>query len=115
MNLALAVAWLAVLGAGSGPGGIRSVHVGNPISVLDNQGDTWVTAWGRDGALYSPSNDTFGFHRVCNSNIAFNRIDGDDPAWLTGQTVNTMADFGVSSQEGPDKRNWKSTGCTSVD
>lgn len=97
------------------PGGIHSVHAGNPISVMNNQGDTWVGAWGRDDSLYSPSNDTFGFGRVCNSNIAMNRIDGRDLLSLGGVTVNPMKEYGVSSEEGPDGRNWKSTGCISID
>jgi hypothetical protein len=96
-------------------GAIKSIRVGNPISVLNNQGDTWVGAWGRDGSLFSPSNDTFGFNRVCNSNIAISRILGDDVLSLGGDTVNTMADYGVSSQLGPDGCNWKSTGCASID
>ena len=94
---------------------IRNVRVGNPITVNDNQGDTWVVAWADDGSAYTPSNDTFGFHGVCNSNIAFNRITGDDPLSLTGETVNTMADYGVSSQLLADGCNWKSTGCAQFD
>lgn len=94
---------------------IRKVRVGNPITVNDNQGDTWVVAWAVDGSAYSPSNDTFGFHGVCNSNIAFNRITGDDPLSLTGETINTMADYGISSQLLADGCNWKSTGCAQFD
>ena len=41
---------------------IRAVRVGSPTAIADSVGDTWVTAWGDDGALYSPSNDTRGFH-----------------------------------------------------
>ena len=94
---------------------IRAIRVGNPISVLDNIGDTWVGAWGRDGSLYTPSDDTFGFNGAGNSNIAVNQITGDDLLALTGETVNTMADYGVSSQELADGCNWKSGGCISID
>ncbi len=94
---------------------VRSVRVGNPVGVLDNIGDTWVGAWADDGNLYSPSNDTFGFGNVCDSNLAFNRIDGNDPLSVTGTTVNTMADYGRSSFLEADGCNWKSSGCTCVD
>ncbi|MFI5386580.1 MAG: hypothetical protein ACHQ50_10720 [Fimbriimonadales bacterium] len=97
------------------PSVIKAIRVGNPISVLDNIGDTWVGAWGEDGELYAPSNDTFGFNAAGNSNIAINLIIGDDLLSLAGETVNTMADYGVSSQEGPDGCNWKSGGCCSID
>jgi len=41
---------------------IRSVRVGTPIPVIDNAVDTWVTTLADDGNLYTPSNDTDGFH-----------------------------------------------------
>src|SRR5579859_5396796 len=94
---------------------IQTVRVGNPITVNDNQGDTWVGAWANNGSLYSPSNDTFGFHNACNSNIAFNRIVGDDPLSLTGNTVNTMKEYGESSKLLDDGCSWKSTGCAQID
>jgi hypothetical protein len=97
------------------PGHISAVQVGNPISVLDNAGDTWVTAWGKDGSLYSPSNDTYGFHRAGDSNVAVNRIIGDDPLRLTGETVNLLSDYGKSTQTLADGCTWKSGGCISID
>jgi len=94
---------------------IRAIRVGNPISILNNQGDTWVGAWGEDGSLYSPSNDTFGFNGACNSNIAMNHIVGEDLLNLTGETVNPMSDYGESSHLEADGCNWKSGGCISID
>jgi hypothetical protein len=41
---------------------IREIQVGAPTSIPNNAGDTWVAAWGDDGNLYTPSNDTGGFH-----------------------------------------------------
>src|SRR5690242_6312051 len=43
---------------------IFSVHVGAPVTVPDNYGDTWITALADDGNLYTPSNDTFEFHAL---------------------------------------------------
>ena len=40
---------------------------------------SWVAAWAEDDNLYSPSDDTGGFHKAANANIAFNRITGNDP------------------------------------
>jgi hypothetical protein len=94
---------------------IKTIRVGNPISVLNNRGDTWVGAWADDGDIYSPSNDTSGFGVVCDSNLAFNRISGDDPLRLTGVTVNPMTEYGKLGAELADKCNWKSSGCLSID
>ena len=43
-------------------------------------GDTWVAAWAADGAVYTPSDDTKGFHAAADSNVAFNKVTGDDVA-----------------------------------
>lgn len=41
---------------------IREVRVGVPTGVANNSGDTWVATLADDGNLYTPSNDTGGFH-----------------------------------------------------
>ncbi len=66
------------------------IRVEDPIPLADNSGDTWVAAWAADGAVYSPSDDTLGFHTAANSNIAFNKITGDDVRKLSGITVDPM-------------------------
>jgi hypothetical protein len=43
---------------------IKGVRVQAPISIPHNLGDTWVATWGEDDNLYSPSNDTSGFHGI---------------------------------------------------
>src|SRR6476661_2353279 len=58
---------------------ITGVKVGTPVKLDNNQGDTWITAWAGDDNLYSPSDDTSGFRKGCNSNVAFNRLEGSDP------------------------------------
>ena len=72
--------------------GLRSVRLGEPFPVPGSHGDTWVATLAEDGHLYSPSNDTYGFGKATDSNIAFNRLDGADPTHLTGTTINPMSD-----------------------
>ncbi len=94
---------------------ITGVKVGAPMRLADNAGDTWVAAWAGDDNLYSPSNDTKGFHNACDANIAFNRLEGSDPLRLAGTTVNPMTEYGAGVFEGPDGCTWKSTGCMWID
>ena len=91
------------------------IHVEDPIPLANNGGDTWVAAWAPDGTVYSPSDDTQGFHAAANSNIAFNKITGDDVRKLRGVTVNPMRDYGQGGQKGPDGCTWKSSGCCCLD
>jgi hypothetical protein len=100
---------------GAGKSRLRRVRVGNPVPLGDNQGDTWVAAWADDDTLYSPSDDTSGFHKAANANVAFNRISGGDPMHLSGVTVNPLQDYGKEGQKGPDHCTWKSSGCTFID
>jgi hypothetical protein len=94
---------------------LRVVGVGAPLPVEDNSGDTWVAAWADDDSLYSPSNDTGGFHKQPYSNISFNRIDGSDPLHLSGVTVNSMTEYGKGGDKKADGCTWKSSGCTFID
>jgi hypothetical protein len=94
---------------------LTGVRVGIPIRLPENSGDTWIGAWAEDGNVYSPSNDTKGFHKACDSNIAFNVLKGDDAFRLSGTTVNSMPDYGDASKRGPDRCTWKSSGCIWID
>ena len=94
---------------------IQSIEVGQPSPLADNSGDTWVPAWAANGAIYTPSNDTDGFRKVGSGNIAFNRIDGDDPLNLSGVTINPMGEYGAGGEEGADGYTWKSSGCYAVE
>ena len=94
---------------------LKGVRVGSPVPLADSNGDTWVAAWADDDNLYSPSNDTTGFNKAANSNVAFNRISGSDPFHLSGVTVNSMADYGKEVELGPDGCSWKSSGCAFID
>ncbi len=102
-----------VSGAAAGPR--DSIRVDEPIPIADNRGDTWVAAWAADSNVYSPSDDTQGFHQAGSANIAFNRIGGDDIGKLSGATVNVMSDYGKETQQGPDGCTWKSSGCYALD
>jgi hypothetical protein len=86
-----------------------------PVPLEDDRGDTWVAAWAGDDNLYSPSDDGTGFHRAPSANVAFNRIEGNDPFHLSGTTVNPMQDYGKGGEKGPDGCTWKSSGCTFID
>ena len=81
---------------------LLSVQLRDPVSVPGSHGDTWVAALAEDGDLYSPSDDTYGFGKATDSNIAFNRLDGVNPLRLTETTINPMSDYGRSTLEGPD-------------
>jgi len=94
---------------------IRAITVGPPVPVEDNAGDTWALAWTRERELFSPSNDTKGFHLAGSGNVMFNRIVGDRVDNLTGETVNTMSDYRRANEEGPDICSWKTSGCIAVD
>jgi len=95
---------------------IHNITVGTPVPVPDNWGDTWMLAWTKNGSLFSPSNDTKGFHGKGRGNIAFNQIFGDEPDKLTGRTLNYMTpDYGVTNETGPDGCTWKSSGCVALD
>jgi hypothetical protein len=80
---------------------LRAVRVGTPAPLADNRGDTWVAAWAGDDNLYSPSDDTSGFHSAPSANVAFNRIEGSDPFHLTGTTVSPMQDYGKGGKKRP--------------
>jgi Domain of unknown function (DUF4185) len=142
-------AQIEVYGSGHQAGPIRSVRPLAPEMIANNHGDTWVAAWADDNNLYSPSNDGSGMfegpdpfdnmgqlppvarqklYEDKRSNIAFNRLEGSDPAKLHGIKVNPMTDYsiqdrittwretkGLKLKVGADGRTWKSSGCASID
>ncbi len=62
VNAALALETLADSKMADRP--IQGIRVGSPMTIPHNLGDTWAAAWGDDDNLYSPSNDTTGFHGI---------------------------------------------------
>ena len=95
---------------------VTSVTVHDPAVILpSNRGDTWVPTWTASGAVFTPSNDSKGFHDAGSGNVMFNLITGDSPDKLTGQTVNLMPDYGKENMVGPDQCSWKSSGAMALD
>jgi hypothetical protein len=91
---------------------IVDVALGKPIVYANSNGDVWQATWADDGELYSCSDDTSGFNNACNSNFAYHKISGDDPARLVGATVNPMRDYGKAAAEGKDRCNCRNSGAT---
>ena len=66
--------------------------------VTYGEGDTWWATWADDGDLYVTSDDSSGIGGNCYSKsrkasgvwVVVNRLQGDDPAHLKGETVNCM-------------------------
>ena len=78
-------------------------------------GDTWINAWAGDGNIYSVADDTSGFDNACDSNLAFNRLEGDDPYNLKCTTINPMNEYGMAGELWGDGCCWKADGMTCVD
>ena len=95
---------------------IIRAHLGAAIPYHESCGDLWTTTWAGDGALYSASDDTLGFDRACESNLAINRIDGDAPPNIHGVTINAMDQFGRLAEFRPeDDGMWKASGLICLD
>ena len=100
---------------------IYGAALGPEVKYTQGYGDTWYATWGDDGDLYVTSDDSTGFSGNCLKKdprpdvfVAVNHLRGDDPAHLTGETVNCMEAYDVP----PDpqhKTSWKTTGITSID
>jgi hypothetical protein len=110
---------LGVAGCSGLPGGglkITDVRPGEFKVYSESVGDTWDPTWADDDQLYAASNDTSGWNEACSSNVAFNRMTGDDFLNLNGATVNGMSESGGwGAGDGPDGRTWKTSGCMCVD
>jgi hypothetical protein len=90
--------------------------LGKPIRYPVAGGDVWTTTWADDDNLYSVSDDTSGFGKACDSNLALSRISGDSPSTLHGVTVNSMSEFGKATESNKlDDASWKASGLTCVD
>src|SRR5438876_7478449 len=94
---------------------ILKAHIGNGIRLPNCSGDVWTTTWADDDHLYSVADDTTGFNKACNSNLAIHRITGGPPPGIQGETVNPMAEFGKGGELKEDGASWKAAGLTCVD
>ncbi len=99
------------------PQGISGIFVDTAQIYHDtnSNGDTWDYAWADDDNLYTFADDSRGYSHSDGRNLNFNRLTGD--AWdkLTGSSVNTMDEYGKSSQAFANGANWKTTGCDCID
>jgi hypothetical protein len=93
---------------------ILKAQIGNAIRLSNCSGDVWTTTWADDDNLYSVSDDTTGFNRACDSNLAIHRISGGPPAKVVGVTVNPMKEFGKASELKEDGASWKASGLICV-
>jgi hypothetical protein len=94
---------------------ILKARIGKPIRLPNCWGDVWTTTWADDDNLYTVSDDTTGFNKACNSNLAVHRITGGPPPNIEGVTVNPMSEFGKAGELKEDGASWKATGLTCVD
>jgi hypothetical protein len=93
---------------------ILSAQIGNAIRVPDCSGDVWTTTWADDDNLYSVTDDTTGFNKACDSNLAVHRISGGPPPNVAGVTVNPMKEFGKAGELKEDGASWKASGLICV-
>jgi len=124
---------------------IKSIQATQVVQSQGSQGDTWNLAWSREGDLYSPVNDGWGFVRdhihadqfpldktLPVHHILFVKIppDYEGRPYLFGHNVNMMDEFHapepvwekpptleerLTTHCGPDICTWKTSGCTAVD
>jgi hypothetical protein len=94
---------------------IVGATIGRAVRLRGSHGDLWSAAWADDDELYVASDDTFGFDRAADSNLAVNRVIGAIPPDLAGITVNPMWAYGRQTEYRADDGMWKATGIASVD
>ena len=93
-----------------------TAQLGKPIRYAESHGDLWTATWAYDDAIYCASDDTHGFNNACNSNLAVNRITGDMPPDIHGETINPMSEYGrLGETRHEDGGMWKACGLTCID
>jgi hypothetical protein len=80
----------------------------------ESHGDTWDPFWADDDNLYAFNCDGRGFGAQPR-NLAFHKLQGNDANTLSGTLVNSMDEYGVSNQHGPDNATWKALGQECID
>jgi hypothetical protein len=102
---------------------LNGVRFGKPVRYnrpgYTIMGDTWSTAWSKDGQLFTVIDDTPGFEMAFeasgNRNMAIGTFGDSTPPNLTGNIINGMEAYGRGGQLGADGACWKGNGITSVD
>lgn len=86
----------------------------NYLQIENSRGDEWAPTWGRDDILYTGNDDGSSFGGVPGGNIAFGKLEGDDPYALNGTTVNGMEEYGREGEKAADSASWKTMNSYSV-
>ena len=94
---------------------ILKAQIGQHIRLPNCSGDVWTTTWADDDNLYCVADDTTGFSKACNSNLAIHRISEGPPPSIEGVTINPMAEFGKEGEVKEDKASWKASGLACID
>jgi hypothetical protein len=94
---------------------IVKAQIGAAIRLPNCSGDVWTTTWADDDHLYSATDDTTGFNKACDSNLAVQRIMGGPPPNVQGVTVNAMVEFGKGAELKEDQASWKASGLACVE
>lgn len=102
---------------------LTAIKLGQPIRYnrpgKTVMGDTWSTAWGADGTLFTIIDDSPGFEMVLqtsgNRNLAVGSFGNSAPPDLYGSMINGMEAYGRGGQLGADGACWKGNGITSMD
>lgn len=91
---------------------VTAFECGVPVRYTDTDGDIWNTTWADDGHLYTYANDTrkFGGLDYGAHNLAFGRLEGDDPMHLKQVLINTFPEY-----RNKKPVNWKSSGLICID
>lgn len=86
----------------------------NYLQIANSVGDEWAPTWGKDGQLYSGNDDGSNFGGARNNNLAFGKLEGNDPYNLKGVLINPMNEYGYAGEKGPDSASWKTMNTYSV-
>lgn len=87
----------------------------NYLQIENSRGDEWAPTWGKDDILYTGNDDGSSFGGVPAGNIAFGKLEGNDPYQLTGITINGMEEYGKEGEKAADSASWKTMNSYSVD
>jgi len=94
---------------------IVKAQLGDAVRLPSCSGDVWTATWADDDNLYAVTDDTTGFGKACDSNLAVHRIMGGPPPNIQGMTVNPMKEFGKRGELKGDQASWKASGLACID
>jgi hypothetical protein len=86
----------------------------NYLQIANSVGDEWAPTWGKDGHLYSGNDDGSNFGGLKNNNLAFGKLEGNNPYQLKGISINPMNEYGFAGEKAADSASWKTMNSYSV-